>query len=187
MTVIRLFSPAPRHGERAPLRRGWWPAEKRIPVLASAAARLQYDRACLDSQALRQAQGQPFRDFESTVFTVPKKDGRFRLCTDYRPLNEFQTKRPFKMENVQTVAETIQPRDCGMLVDLTDCYLTMGLPPSQRKYCRFGIPRLANACSGRRLASVCPKPPAFVPRCSAPLWDCSSSWAYDASFILTIF
>jgi hypothetical protein len=27
-----------------------------------------------------------------------------------------------------------------MLVDLTDCYLTMGLHPSQRKYCRFRHP-----------------------------------------------
>jgi hypothetical protein len=50
------------------------------------------------------------------------------------------------MENVQTVAETIQPGDFGMLVDLTDCYLTMGLPPAQRKYCRF-----RNPGDGRRL------------------------------------
>ena len=141
--ALRPSAPA---WERVPLRRGWWPAEKRVPVLATAAARLQYDQACLESQALRQSQGKPFRDFESTVFTVPKKCGGFRLCTDYRPLNDFQTKRPFKMENIQTVADTIQPRDFGMLVDLTDCYLTMGLPPSQRKYCRFRHPS-----SGQRL------------------------------------
>ena len=123
--------------ERAHLRMGRWPAEKRVPVLSSDEAVREYDRDCMRSQTLRRAQGKPFRDFESTVFTVPKKDGRFRLCTDYRPLNEFQLKRPFKMKTVQTVAETIQPGDYGMLVDLTDCYLTMGLPPSQRKYCRF--------------------------------------------------
>ena len=126
--------------ERRPLRGGWWPAEKGIPVLSSDEAVREYDRDCLRSQVARRARGKPFRDFESTVFTVPKKDGRFRLCTDYRPLNEFQTKRPFKMENVQTVAETIQRGDFGMLVDLTDCYLTMGLAPSQRKYCRFRHP-----------------------------------------------
>jgi hypothetical protein len=126
--------------ERRPLRGGGWPAEKVVPVLSSDDAVREYDRDCLRSQVSRRAQGKPFRDFESTVFTVPKKDGRFRLCTDYRPLNEFQTKRPFKMENVQTVAETIQQGDFGMLVDLTDCYLTMGLPPSQRKYCRFRHP-----------------------------------------------
>ncbi len=126
--------------ERRPLRDGWWPAEKRVPVLSSAAAVRDYDRECLSLQASRRGRGKPFRDFESTVFPVPKKDGRFRLCTDYRPLNEFQSKRPFKMENIQSIAETIQPWDFGMLVDLTDCYLTMGLHPSQRKYCRFRHP-----------------------------------------------
>jgi hypothetical protein len=50
------------------------------------------------------------------------------------------------MDTVQTVAESIQPNDFGMLVDLTDCYLTLGLHPSQRKYCRFRHP-----ANGRRL------------------------------------
>ena len=44
------------------------------------------------------------------------------------------------MDTLQTVAECIQPNDFGMLVDLTDCYLTMGLHPSHRKYCRFRHP-----------------------------------------------
>ncbi len=94
----------------------------------------------------RRNEGKPYRDFESTVFTVDKKDGGYRLCTDYRPLNMFQEKVHFKMDTVQTVAELIQPNNFGMLCDLKDCYLTMGLHPSQRKYCRFRSP-----ASGQRL------------------------------------
>jgi hypothetical protein len=120
--------------ELHPLPLGMWPAEKRVPILASRDDRRRYDDACMASQAARRAAGRPFRDFESTVFVVPKKDGRFRLCTDYRALKEFQRKVPFKMDTLQTVAESIQPNDFGMLVDLTDCYLTMGLHPSHRKY-----------------------------------------------------
>ena len=105
-----------------------------------------YDADCLASQAARRSVGRPFRDFESTVFVVPKKDGKFRLCTDYRALNEFQRKVPFKMDTLQSVADVIQRNDFGMLVDLTDCYLTMGLHPSQRKYCRFRHPQ-----TGRRM------------------------------------
>jgi hypothetical protein len=106
----------------------------------------QYVCQCTADMKERQQQVKPFRDFESAVFTVDKKDGGHRLCTDYRPLNLFQEKTHFKIDTVQTVAELIQPNDYGMLCDLKDCYLTMGLHPSQRKYCRFRSP-----ASGQRL------------------------------------
>jgi hypothetical protein len=128
------------------LPRGPWPAEKRIPLVSSQADLRAYDDCCMASQVSRRGAGKPFRDFESTVFVAPKKDGRFRLCTDYRALNEFQAKTPFKMDTLQSVADCIQKDDFGMLVDLTDCYLTMGLHPSQRKYCRFRHP-----ITGRRM------------------------------------
>jgi hypothetical protein len=50
------------------------------------------------------------------------------------------------MDDNQLIAETIQPGDYGMLVDLKDAYLTLGLHPSHRKYCRFRHPQ-----TGRRL------------------------------------
>ena len=140
-----LFPEAPLW-ERLPLPRGPWPQEKRVPVFSTKVDARDYDADCRRSQHERHAAGRPFRDFESTVFVVPKKDGKFRLCTDYRPLNDFQVKVPFKMDTLQTVAESIQQNDYGMLVDLTDCYLTLGLHPSQRKYCRFRHP-----ANGRRL------------------------------------
>jgi hypothetical protein len=34
------------------------------------------------------------------------------------------------MDTLQTVADCIQRNDFGMLVDLTDCYLTKGLHPA---------------------------------------------------------
>ena len=156
--VCDAVEPAPEHDrdkaltprasswELRPLPAGSWPAEKRIPSVSTRTEMQHYDAACLASQEARRSEGKPFRDFESTVFVVPKKDGRFRLCTDYRALNEFQAKVPFKMDTLQSVADCIQPGDFGMLVDLTDCYLTMGLHPSQRKYCRFRHP-----ATGRRM------------------------------------
>ncbi len=50
------------------------------------------------------------------------------------------------MDDTQLIAETIQPGDYGMLVDLKDAYLTLSLHPSHRKYCRFRHPQ-----TGRRL------------------------------------
>ena len=99
-----------------------------------------YDRKQMQIMQNRRRQGKPYRDFESPVFTVPKSDGGHRLCTDYRALNRFQRKTPFKMEGVQSVADMPQAGDYGMLVDLKHAYLTLGLHPSHRKYCRFYSP-----------------------------------------------
>ena len=45
------------------------------------------------------------------------------------------------MKGVQEVAELLQKNDYSMLVDLKDAYLTMGLHPPHRKYCRFRCPK----------------------------------------------
>ena len=100
-----------------------------------------YNRQCQARQQRRRAADLTFRDFESPIFTVPKKDGAFRLCTDYRKLNDFQRKTTFRMDDVQLISEIIIPGDFGMLLDLKDAYLTLGLHPSHRKYCRFRDPR----------------------------------------------
>ncbi len=165
----RALTAAARDWELRPLPRGPWPAEKTVPVVSSRTALRDYNEACLASQVSRRAAGRPFRDFESTVFVFPKKDGRFRLCTDYRALNEFQAKVPFKMDTLQSVADCIQPNDFGMLVDLTDCYLTMGLHPSQRKYCCFRHPGTGRRMQWKTVSFGMSEAPRVCPKLLRPL------------------
>jgi hypothetical protein len=162
--------PEASHWERLPLHRGPWPQEKRVPVVSTKGEARAYNEDCRRSQLARQEAGRPFRDFESMVFVVTKKDGKFRLCTDYRPLNEFQRKVPFKMDTLQTVAESIQPNDFGMLVDLTDCYLTLvGLHPSQRKYCRFHHPANSRRLQWRTISFGMSEAPRICTKLLRPL------------------
>ena len=129
-----------RNYERKPLPRGNWPVENPVPLLTSDSAVEKYNRTQMKLYRKRRSEGRPLRDFESGVFTVAKSDGGYRLCTDYRQLNKFAERQKFQMEGVQEVAQLIQKDDYGMLVDLKDAYLTLGLHPSHRKYCRFRCP-----------------------------------------------
>ena len=127
--------------ERKRLPPGQWPTEQRVPVMTTERDVNNYNTQQEFLHRRGMALGLPHRDFESGVFTVSKSDGGHRLCTDYRMLNKFSEKTKFQMEGVQNVAEMIQRGDFGMLVDLKDAYLTLGLHPSHRKYCRFRCPK----------------------------------------------
>ena len=126
--------------EKQPFPRGKWPREDPVPILDSDSAVERHNREQMSVYRRRRARGLPMRDFESAVFCVAKSDGGYRLCTDYREFNKYSARSKFQMEGVQDVVEMIQRYDYAMLVDLKDCYLTLGLHPSHRKYCRFRSP-----------------------------------------------
>jgi hypothetical protein len=75
--------------EHTPLRIGPWPRERctLYPVFTRRSHVMFYNRQCQAAQQRRRTAGLAFRDFEPPIFTVPKKDGAFRLCTDYRKLS----------------------------------------------------------------------------------------------------
>ena len=74
---------------------GLYLREPTIPLFKSHTQAARYDRQQQVIFNQRRTRNLPFRDFESTVFTVPKKDGGHRLCTDFRPLNAFAKKSHF--------------------------------------------------------------------------------------------
>jgi hypothetical protein len=155
--------------ERTPLRMGPWPRERRIPVFTRRSHITLYDRQCRAAQHRRCEAGLAFRDFESPIFTVPKKDGAFRLCTDYRKLNDFQRKTTFRMDDVQLISEIIIQGDFGMLLDLKDAYLTLGLHPSHRKYCRFRDPRTRQRLQWRTVSFGISEAPRICTKLLRPL------------------
>jgi hypothetical protein len=73
------------------------------------------------------------------------------------------------MDTVQTVAELIQPNDYGMLCDLKDYYLTMGLHPSQRKYCRFRSPASRQRLQWRTISFGMSEAPRMCTKLLRPL------------------
>jgi hypothetical protein len=169
--------------EKTPLRTGPWPRERRIPIFHNRTQVQIYNRRCWQHQVSRRAKGLAFRDFESPVFTVPKKDGQFRLCTDYRKLNLFQRKTTFKMNDTQLIAETIQPGDYGMLVDLKDAYLTLGLHPSHRNYCRFRHPSTGQRLQWRTVSFGIAEAPRLCTKLLRPLMAILKQWASGVSYI----
>lgn len=153
LAQIGAIEPAPSHDnhkalgpqaplwERSPVPPGEWPREQAVPVL-NLRQQAEYDLQQEILTAERRKQGLPYRDFESVIFTVPKSDGGFRLCQDYRQLNMFQKKSKFQLDGTKAIAQLIQPGDSGMLVDVKDCYIEFGLHPVHRRLCRFRDPRL---------------------------------------------
>jgi hypothetical protein len=155
--------------EHRPLRVDPWPGERRVPVFSTQARIALNNRKCTAHQHRRRAARLAFRDFESPVFIVPIKDGAFRLCTDYHKLNVFQRKTTFKMDDVQLISEIILPGDYGTLLDLKDAYLTLGLHPAHRKYCRFRDPSTGQSLQWRTVSFGIAEAPRICTKLLRPL------------------
>ena len=74
--------------------------------------------------------------FLSNIFTVPKKDGTRRPVIDFRQLNEFVQKVPFKMKDLTQLPSVLQKEDFLCKIDLQDTYLTIHVAKKARVYLR---------------------------------------------------
>lgn len=75
-------------------------------------------------------------EFISTVFTVPKPDGSFRLILNLKDQNEFVVYKHFKMEHLQSILN-IMTQNCYMAkIDLKDAYYTVNVH-EYRKFMRL--------------------------------------------------
>lgn len=81
----------------------------------------------------------PQGGFHSTLFLVPKKDGRQRSVINLKALNCFIQPQHFKMEGIHTVKELMKPGDWFVKLDLKDAYFTVPMHSSHIKYLRFAL------------------------------------------------
>ena len=75
--------------------------------------------------------------FYSTLFLVPKKNGKFRPVINLRPLNQYLVKKHFKMDTLQKVINLAKPGDWAISIDLADAYLHIPIFPKHRQFLRF--------------------------------------------------
>lgn len=75
--------------------------------------------------------------FLSSVFLVPKPNGKFRFILNLKNLNKFITTDHFKIEDLRTVLKLIT-KNCYMSkIDLKDAYYLIKIHPYSRKFLRF--------------------------------------------------
>ena len=77
--------------------------------------------------------------FYSTLFIIPKKNGKLRPVTNLRPLNKYLLKKHFKMDTLQKVINLVKKGDWAISIDLTDAYLHIPIHVSHCKFLRFHI------------------------------------------------
>ena len=92
----------------------------------------------LQKNAIREAPPNS-RAFFSSVFLVPKKNGKMRLVIDLSMLNEWLACPTFKMDHAQVVRDALAPDMWATSIDLSDAYLHIPIHEAFWKYLVFQV------------------------------------------------
>ena len=76
-------------------------------------------------------------EFISTIFIVPKPNGKFRPIINLRYLNEFIHYEHFKQETFSVVLDLLQENDYLTSVDLQNAYFSIPIHENDQKYLKF--------------------------------------------------
>lgn len=76
-------------------------------------------------------------EFISNIFLVKKKGGKFRPVINLKRLNKFIEYHHFKMENIETVLNSIKRNSYFVNLDLQNAYFSLSIHKSYRKYLKF--------------------------------------------------
>ena len=75
--------------------------------------------------------------FISTLFIVPKANGKFRPVINLKYLNEFVSYEHFKQETFSTVLDIVQKEDLFTSLDLSDAYFAIPVADQFQCYLKF--------------------------------------------------
>ena len=73
----------------------------------------------------------------STIFTVDKKDGGFRLILNLKPFNAHIEHIHFKMETLENVINMMKPGSFMASIDWADAYFSLPVAPEHRLVLKF--------------------------------------------------
>ena len=62
------------------------------------------------------------KGFYSTLFLVPKKNGKMRPVINLQPFNRYQVKKHFKLDSMNKVIQLVEKGDWSITLDLADAY-----------------------------------------------------------------
>lgn len=78
-----------------------------------------------------------YSEYASPIVLVSKKNGKKRLCCDYRKLNEKIVRDNFPMAQMETVLEKLQGVKVFTTLDLTNGFFHVPVEPASQKYTSF--------------------------------------------------
>ena len=76
-------------------------------------------------------------EYISTIFIVPKKNGKYRPVINLRFLNHFVHYDHFKQETFKVIVDLIQENDFFTSIDLSDAYFSVPIAAEFQKYLKF--------------------------------------------------
>ena len=76
-------------------------------------------------------------EYISTIFIIPKKNGKYRPVINLRFLNHFVHYDHFKQETFKVVVDLIQENDFFTSIDLSDAYFSVPIAAEFQKYLKF--------------------------------------------------
>ncbi|KAL3685683.1 hypothetical protein R1sor_003705 [Riccia sorocarpa] len=79
-------------------------------------------------------------DWLSPIVIVPKKNGKLRVCVDYRKLNEFTIKDPYPIPFIDDIVDKVAGREAYTFMDGYSGYNQVEISPDDRKKTAFIIP-----------------------------------------------
>ena len=80
--------------------------------------------------------------FHSTLFLVPKTEGRMRPVLNLKALNFWVQPQHFKMEGIHTLWEIVAEGKWLAKLDLKDAYFTVPIFLNHQKYLRFAVDKI---------------------------------------------
>ena len=72
--------------------------------------------------------------FLSNVFTVPKKDGEYRMILNLKDLNEKIVYHHFKMDTFEIALKLIKPSSYMASIDIRHAYYSVPIAVEHRKF-----------------------------------------------------